>query len=187
MRHTVRAAVATLALLTLATSADARRVTVVHRPHHTQVIVHRGFPIHRTLPHVVVRAPLFRVRVAPRVFLPPVVFGAAIVATEVAAENQIWRGNQSLEKGDEWTEFMLDVDQSGRRLLLDISGGAAAVSFAEVVFENGDTQVVDFDDKAHAPGLYRLLDLEHSRKVDHVRVVARAEGDATALSLRLVG
>jgi hypothetical protein len=171
----------------LASSAEARRrVTVVHRPHHTRVVVHRGFPLHRTLPHVYVRAPRFTVRVAPRVFLPAVVFGAAIVAAEVGAEAAIWHASESLEKDDEWTELMLDADKSGRRLLLEVGQGPAAISFAEVVFANGETQVVDFDEKVRAPGLYSLLDFKEPRKVDHVRVVAKAEGDQTAISLRLL-
>jgi hypothetical protein len=46
--------------------------------------------------------------------------------------------------------------------------------------------VVDFDDKVFKPGLYTLLDFKDGRKVDHVRVVARAMSDATRLTARIL-
>ena len=56
-----------------------------------------------------------------------------------------------------------------------------------MVFENGETQVVDFNDRAHARGVYQLLDFKDGRKVDHVRIVAKAAGDDTQITLHLVG
>jgi hypothetical protein len=187
MNRTLRLVSSILVFVVLTSSAaEAARVRVVHRGRTTRVTVHRGFPIHRTLPRVYVRRPVVAVRVTPRVFLPPVVFGTAVVVEAPAADRQAWSGSETLTKDDEWTEFTLNVDKRGTRLLLQVEDGPAKISFAEVVFDNGDAQVVDFSDKVHGEGLYTLVDFADGRKVDHVRLVAKAVGDETELALRLI-
>ena len=186
MRTAFRTALVIAVLSLVTTAADAARVRVVRRPHRTTVTVRAGFPLHRTLPHVYVRAPRVAVRVTPRVFLPPVVFGATVVAI-ADADTQVWHQRETLAADDEWTDLTLNVDRRGSRLVLQIEDGAARLSFAEVVFDNGEAQVVDFDDEVHAPGVYSLLDFKDGRKVDHVRVVAKAEGERSGLTLRLIG
>jgi hypothetical protein len=173
-----------IALIALAESADAARVRVRRGPAgRTRVTVRTGFPIRRTLPNVVVRpAPV--VRVAPRVYLAPVAFAAVAVAS--IPDSQVWHGSETLEREDGWTDFTQNVDRRGDRLLLQIERGAAQLSFAEVVFESGDAQVVDFDDRTHGRGVYALLDFKDGRKVDHVRVVAKAAAAETEITLRLV-
>ncbi len=187
MRHhrTLRSALLIAALASLASGADAARVRVVHHPHRTTVRVRAGFPLRRTLPRVYVRPPRVAVRVAPRVFLPPLVFAATVVAAPRTAV-QVWRGSEKLDRDDDWTELTLNVDKRGSKLLLDIEGGAAAISFAEVVFDNGEARVVDFADKVHAPGVYSLLDFADGRKVDHVRFVARADESSAEVGFRLI-
>jgi len=175
-----------LAVLPIATTSEAARVRVVRHPRRTTVVVHRGFPIRRTLPHVYVRAPRVAFRVAPRVFLPPVVFGAAVVATLPAPEVRLWREAEVLDREDDWTEFTLNVDRRGSKLLLEVDKGPAEISFAEVVFENGEAQVVDFSDRPHRQGVYSLLDFKDGRKVDHVRIVAKAAGASTEIALHLL-
>jgi hypothetical protein len=150
----------------------------------TRVTVRPGFPIRRTLPTVVVRPAT--IRVAPRVYLAPVVFTAAVVAS-IPSSHQNWRGTETIEREDGWTDFTVDVDRRGGKMLLEIGPGAAQISFAEVVFENGETQVVDFNDHVHARGTYQLLDFANGRKVDHVRVVAKADTAATDITLHLIG
>jgi len=59
------------------------------------------------------------------------------------------------------------------------------VDWAEVVFENGDTRAVDFDEKTLKPGLYSLLDFRDGRKVDHVRMVARAKSYEARVVLKM--
>lgn len=178
--------VALLALLLFATAADAARVRVTKkgpRGRRTTVTVRTGFPIHRKLPSVVVRpAPV--VRVAPRAYLAPVAFGAVVVATLPA--NREWHGSEELDREDGWTDFTMDVDRRGTKLLLEIDRGAAQVSFAEVVFENGEVQVVDFNDRVHRTGYYELLDFRSGRKVDHVRVIAKASTNESEIKLHLV-
>lgn len=178
-------AIAILIVLSLANIAEARRVRrVVVRGPRVRVTVRPGFPIRRALPNVVVR-PGAVVRVAPRVYLAPVVFTAAAVVASLPASD--WKQSEDLDRDDGWTDFTMDVDRRGNRLFLQIEEGAAQISFAEVVFENGETQVVDFNDRAHARGVYSLLDFKDGRKVDHVRIVAKAAGDETEITLHLVG
>lgn len=172
-----------LAALQAAPPADGAR-RVVRRGPRGRVVVHTAFPLRRPLPRVVVRAPLAPVRVAPRVFLPGVAFGAAAFAANAGVAT--WQDSEKLEGEDDWTEFTMNVDQRGRKLLLDIDEGPAQISFAEVVFENGDAQVVDFDDRVHKQGTYLLLDFKDGRKVDHARLVAKATKDSSKLSLHLV-
>jgi hypothetical protein len=181
---------ATVALLPIANDASAARVVTRtrvtrHGVTRTHVVVHEGFPIRRAFPEVVIR-PVPVVRVAPRVYLAPVVFTAAVVAT-VPRSPQNWRGTETLEREDGWTDFTMNVDRRGGKMLLEIGPGAAQISFAEVVFENGETQVVDFNDHVHARGTYDLLNFRDGRKVDHVRVVAKADTANTDVTLHLIG
>src|SRR5438034_959655 len=151
-------------------------------PPRRTVVVHTGFPVHRVLPAVVVR-PGPVVRVAPRLYLAPVVFAATVVALPAVTD---WRGTEGLDRDDGWTDFTMNIDKRGRELLLQIDHGAAQISFAEVVFENGETQVVDFNDHVHRTGTYSLLNFKDGRKVDHVRVVAKADRDDTNITVHLV-
>lgn len=177
-------AIAILIVLSLANIAEARRVKrVVVRGPRVRVTVRPGFPIRRAIPNVVVR-PGAVVRVAPRAYLAPVVFTAAVVASLPSSD---WKQSEGLDREDGWTDFTMDVDRRGNRLFLQIEEGAAQISFVEVVFENGETQVVDFNDRAHARGVYSLLDFKNGRKVDHVRIVAKAAGEETQITLHLAG
>src|SRR6185295_10281734 len=186
MKRRLAAILVVLFAFAITPGAEARRVRVVHRGPRTTVVVHRGFPLHRAFPHVYVRAPRVAFRVAPRVFLPPVVFGAAVVATLPAPEVRLWREAEVLDREDDWTEFTLNVDRRGSKLLLEVDKGPAEISFAEVVFENGEAQVVDFSDRPHRQGVYSLLDFKDGRKVDHVRIVAKAAGASTEIALHLL-
>lgn len=165
--------------------AHAAKVRVRRGPAgRVQVTVRPGFPIRRALPAVVVR-PGAAVHVAPRTYLAPVAFGAVVVASLPADNHQVWRETEVLERKDGWTEFTMNVDRRGDRLLLKIDRGAAQISFAEVAFDNGDTQVIDFNDQMHRSGLYSLLDFEDGRKVDHVRVVAKSDTPRSEITLHL--
>ena len=63
--------------------------------------------------------------------------------------------------------------------------GRVQVDWAEVVFENGDTRVVDMKEWTRERGLYGLLDFADGRKVDHVRVVARAKSYEARVVLKM--
>ena len=125
------------------------------------------------------------VRVTPRVYLAPVAFTAVAVSVPVAT-SRVWTSSEVLEREDGWTDFTLNVDHRGRNMVLEIDRGAAQISFAEVVFDNGDAQVVDFNDRVHATGVYSLIDFKDGRKVDHVRIVAKADTNKSVIQLHLV-
>lgn len=176
-----------IVLLPSARDAEAARVVRVRRGHVTRVhvTVRPGFPIRRTLPTVVVR-PGVAFRVAPRVYLPAVAFGAVVVASLPPANARVWTSAESLDREEGWTDFTMNIDKRGKGLLFDVEEGAAQVSFAEVVFENGETQVVDFNDSTHRRGIYSLLDFKDGRKVDHVRFVAKADTEDATIRVHLV-
>lgn len=179
------------ALAPLAETADAaRRARTVTRtgPHgrtvtRTTVVVHRSFPLRRTWPAVVVRPARAAVVVAPVVYLAPVMWRPVVVARP-AHDRLAWEDGETLYREDDWTEFTLNADSRGQALFIEVIG-KAQLEFAEVVFENGDARVVDFSRKTRGTGLYQLLDFRDGRKVDHVRMVARAKSDEARLVLRM--
>lgn len=161
----------------------ARRVRVVHRgPHRTTVVVRRGWPLRRALPVVVVRPARVMPRVVAAAYLAPVVFTAAVVSRP-AADVITWEDSETFTKDEGWTEVILNADSRGEKLYLEVVNGRVQVDFAEIVFENGDARVVDFANKTHGVGTYGVLDFADGRKVDHVRVVARAKTDEAKLTL----
>ncbi len=146
----------------------------VTRRERTTVVVRQGHPIRRRLPTVIVRRPNVAVRVKPAVFLPIVVWRPLIVARP-AHDLMVWQDAETLDRYDGWTETYFDSDQRGSRLFLEVRSGRVQFDFAEVVFANGDTRVVDFSNGTRGPGLYSLLDFRDGRRVDHVRLIARAK------------
>jgi hypothetical protein len=160
-----------------ASSAFAARKVIRRGPHRTTVVVHRGFPIRRHLPVVVVRPARVAVIVpAPRLFLAPIFW--------TAVDRLVWQDREILTKDEDWTDFTLAVNERGTALYVRLDG-RAQINFAEVVFENGDAQVVDFKEKTHGDGVYRLLDFRDGRKVSHVRMVARAKSTEAKVVLFL--
>ena len=160
------------------------RVRVVNgRPRRTRVVVHRGFPIRRAIPICVVRPARTVVVVRPRMYLAPVVWTAR-VASLPPRERLVWEDSEKLVRADDWTELTFHVDDRGTKLYLQIEG-KAQLEFAEVVFDNGDAQTVDFEEHAHDAGIYSLVDFADGHKVSHVRMVARAQSNEALLSLRM--
>jgi hypothetical protein len=176
--------VAALGLSLLAPAADAKRVRVVKRGHRTTVVVHRGFPIRRTMPTVIVHPARVTVRVRPSAYLAPVVW-APVVVVRPARAAIVWQDAENLDRDDDWTDFTLNVNSRGRGLVMQLTG-RVQLSFAEVVFENGDTRVVDFSNKTRTGGTYRLLNFADGRKVDHVHMVARAMSDGARVGVWMV-
>jgi len=90
-----------------------------------RVTVRPGFPIVRTFPEVVVRTgPV--IRVAPRAYLAPVIFTAAVIATLPPPSAVTYHGTETLEREDGWTDFTMDVNRRGGRMLLDHRTGRGA-------------------------------------------------------------
>ncbi len=175
-------ALATIGPAVAASPGSGQRRKRVHR---TVVVVHKGFPLKRPLRKVVVRPPRVMVRVAPVRFLPHVVWGGVIVAAVPARDILIWEDGETLNREEGWTEFTLNCDNTGTKLWLEVAAGRAQFDWAEVVFSDGEAQVVDMSEWTRGPGHYLLLDFANGRKVDHVRVVARAESSETRLVLKM--
>lgn len=168
-------------------SFAARRVVVRKGAHRTKVVVHRGWPIRRPARVVVVRPARVVVRVAPLRYAAPVFFAGVVVAAAASPANDLlaWEDGETLSRDEDWTEFTLNADARGEKLWLDVRAGRVQFDWAEVVFENGDATVVDFRERTHGPGLYSLLDFKDGRRVDHVRMVARAKSDEARVVLRM--
>ncbi len=108
-----------------------------------------------------------------------------MVVARPAADRIVWQDSESLSREDEWSEINFNSDQRGEKLFLEVADGKVQFDFAEVVFENGECQVIDFNQKTHKAGVYSLLDFKDGRKIDHVRVVARAKSADAEVSLLL--
>ena len=112
--------------------------------------------------------------------------GTAIAAGSAPTRDMVvWEDGETLSKSEDWTEFTLGCGSNGRQLWLQIQSGRAQFDWAEIVFDNGDAQVVDFAEKTHGPGMYCLFDAVRGRKVDHVRVLARARSDEAKVMLQM--
>ncbi|HTO51744.1 MAG TPA: hypothetical protein VMR50_00040, partial [Myxococcota bacterium] len=162
--------------------AHAARVAVVAGPHRVRVVVGPGYPIHRPLPMVVVRRPAVVVRVRPLRYLPVVIWHPVVVARPVGAA-LVWQDAETLYPEEDWAETMFDSNQRGDKLYLEVVRGRVQFDFAEVVFGNGETQVVDFGRAGRGPGLYSLLDFRDGRTIDHVRLIARARSGEARVAL----
>jgi hypothetical protein len=156
-----------------------------HHGARATVVVYKGFPLARPLPRVVVRPPGAAIRVAPRVFLRPAVFPAAVVRVRPAPVAVVWSRDERFLRDDDWTEVALNVNRDGARLYFEIADGPALIGFAEVVYDDGEAQVIDFADQVYPPGFYGLLELPQPRVIDHVRLVAAASDEAVVLGLDL--
>jgi hypothetical protein len=148
----------------------------------TMVVVRPGHPIRRGMHRVVYRRPAVTVRVTPSIFLPLVVWRPLVVARP-APDLMVWQDSETLDRADDWSETYFDSNQRGSMLYLEVTSGRVQFDFAEVVFENGDTRVVDFSNGTRGPGVYQLLDFRDGRRVDHVRLIARARTDRAKVAL----
>ncbi len=188
MKHFIPKALALLLSLAVfapdEASAQRRRVVRVRHPR-VALVVRPGHPIRRALPAAVVIRPARRVVVvrAPLVFLPAVVFTAAVVSLP-ARERLVWQDSETIASDDGWVDTNYGVDATGNALFLEVVG-KADLNFAEVTFANGNVQVVDFNDKTHQAGVYKLLDFTDGRHVMTVRLLAQSKSDETKFSVFL--
>jgi hypothetical protein len=161
---------------------DRAAVRAVRR---STLVLAPGFPIARAVGLAVVvhtvGTPVV-VSAAP-VFLPTMVWGAALVALP-QPEGLAWQGSDYLEATDGWVDSNFSVDRRGDELFLDLSG-QAQLDFAEVTFASGQVQVVDFQNRIYGSGVYDLLDSIDGRRVSTVRIVANSITDPTRLTVYL--
>jgi hypothetical protein len=143
-----------------------------------------GHPLVRPGRSVIIR-PIRRPFVPPTRFVyAPVVRYQPIVVNRPPADRLVWEDSETIQRREQWVESILGVDARGKALFLDLKG-SARVDFAEVRFENGQTQVIDFNEARLSPGLHPLLDFADDRRVDSVRIVARAMTAQATLRLLL--
>jgi hypothetical protein len=178
-----------ISTLVPADSMAQRRVVVrpragVRRPVvRARLVVHARHPIRRVLPAAVVVRPAHRAVVvgAPLVFLPALAWAPAIVPLP-ARERLIWEDSEVIERDEGWVDTNFGIDSSGNALFLDIHG-SASFNFAEVTFANGNVQVVDFNERSHENGIYKLLDFADGRHVKTFRILAKSESENTKLTV----
>lgn len=180
-------------LLLAATGAVAqrRRAVVVHPARHPvaarhALVVRSGHPIHRLLPREVVLRPAHRAVLvrAPLRYLPALTWRAAFV-TLPPRERIVWQDTQTIERDEEWVDTNYGVDGNGNAVFLHIDGNAQ-LNFAEVTYENGSVQVVDFNEESHGAGSYKILDLGGGEQhVMTVRILAKSESDDAKLAVYL--
>jgi len=177
---------ATLLLWSADLSAQRRRVVVRRAPvRRTTIVVRPAHPIRRVLPRTVVVRPARTAVVVgvPLVFLSAVVWRPAVVVLP-PRDRLLWEESEALAKEDEWVDCNFGVDRRGGALFLEIEG-TAQLNFAEVTFENGNVQVVDFEDHEHKTGVYELLNFADGRVVKTVRVLAKSNSDEATLTVYL--
>jgi hypothetical protein len=68
----------------------------------------------------------------------------------------IWQDTETIELDEDWVESNFGVDDRGDALYLQVEG-RVQLNFADVTYENGEVQVVEFNEGTHASGTYRLL------------------------------
>jgi hypothetical protein len=165
-------------LAAMGSMAQRRRPVVVRPARHPiaarhALAVRTGHPIHRLLPReVVVRTARRAVVVrAPLRYLPALTWRAAFV-TLPPRERIVWQDTETITRDEEWVDTNYGVDGTGNALFLHLDG-AAQLNFAEVTYENGNVQVVDFNEEGHGAGTYKLLDLGADEHVMTVRVLAK--------------
>jgi len=97
----------------------------------------------------------------------------------------VWEDGETISRDEDWTEFTLGCDNSGTKLWLEVVAGRVQFDWAEVVFANREARVVEMKEFARGPGYYELLDFQGGRKVDHVRMVARARTPEARVVLKM--
>jgi hypothetical protein len=161
------------------------RTVIRHPVHRSAVVVHRGHPLRRALPASVVVRPARRAVVvgAPRVFLPSLVWRPT-TAVLPSGDRLVWQDSEAITHDEGWVDANFGVDSEGNSLFLGING-KTRLNFAEITFANGNVQVMDFNEKTHGDGIYRLLDFADGRQVKTVRLLAKSESGEAKLAVYL--
>ena len=122
--------------------------------------------------------------ITTEVLIPPL---TALLTEQTAGPT---RAEEVIEIEAQLLDLYRDPNLKTKPALLENRGGAyyseaAAQLVASLHDGRGDVQVVDYNEHAHAKGIYRLYDFPGVRHVKTVRMVARAESDDATLRLYL--
>lgn len=141
-----------------------------------------GHPLRRPARTVIVRrpAPVVRTKV---VYAAPIVWTRAVV-TLPPRDRMVWEDSETFRRREDWVDTFYNVNNRGDALYFRVAG-RAQVDFAEVTFNNGQTQVVDFNEAPLEDGTYRLLDFADGRQVDYVRMVARSRAPQSTITVMM--
>jgi hypothetical protein len=112
-------------------------------------------------------------------------WGGIVASTLPGRDLMVWEDGENLAQDEEWTEFTLNCENTGTKLWLEIVAGKVRFDWAEVVFGNGEAQVVEMQEFVRDPGYYLLLDFAAGREIDHVRMVAKAESPEARVVLKM--
>jgi hypothetical protein len=176
------------ALYALTPRAEAHKATGKPAgPKAVALALPESWPIESGVKAAIVHPARTEIDVTASSYLSPVPFSGAAVAAASAPTRDViaWEDGETLLKREDWTQFTLGCNARGERLWLEIPSGKVQFEWAEVVFQTGQSQVVQFTDKVQTPGLFTLLDVTSGKIVDHVRVLARAKSDEAKVILRL--
>jgi hypothetical protein len=175
-------------LLALPLGAAARKSAGRHfGARATALVFAEDWPLAAAVRAAIVHPARTDIKVVGATFLEPVPFAETrVVATAAPSRDAIvWEDGETLLKDEDWTQFTLGCDSRGGRMWLEIQTGKVQFEWAEVVFQTGESQVVEFSEKVQTPGLFSLLDVPNGKIVDHVRVLARAKSDEAKVIVRL--
>ena len=179
-----------LSILGLALAGSSLATQNTARPHKTQyrrsmVEVHHEWPLRRAQRMVVVHPARVRYGVTPAAFLPVVMWSGAVSTRKPVREDLLWEDGETFIADVNWTQFTLNCSAPGTKLWLQVAKGSIQFDWAEVTFDNGATCVVDMRTWIRGPGLYTLLEFPERRRVDHLRMVARARTEQARVVARL--
>ena len=149
-----------------------------------RAVLRPSIPIHREPPRVVVRRHPVPVDVRIVYSAPPIIWRAPVLHAW-PYDRWAWEDSEVLRRWEGWTDVVLDVNERGRSLYLELSG-TTQLDFAEVVFRDGHARVVDFRQRTHRRGIYELMEFRYDRRVDYVRLVARAMSPSVRIGVRMV-
>ncbi len=175
-----------LTFATLAAPAFAEGSTHAAEPvskgaAHPPVEVKSASPIHRTPKQVTHRHSGLHSWVEPTTFLPVTVW-SAVMLPRTGPLNRLWEQEQIVDPVDGWSELIYQVPQGGSSLVMNFNF-PIQFDFAEIVYQDGLVQTVDLAGPSRAPGAYTLADLDPTRLVDHVRIIAEATDSVAYLQV----
>ena len=143
-----------------------------------------GHPLARPGRTVIVRS-----RPAAVVVRTPIVYAAPVfwtrrVVTLPARDRLLWEDSEVIHRREDWVDTTLNVNNRGNALYLNIDG-RSHLDFAEVHFDNGQVQVVDFNNGDVERGTFLLLDFANGRHVNAVRLIAKSQSPRSKLTVYL--
>jgi hypothetical protein len=144
-----------------------------------------GHPLVRPGRTVIVRP----ARPAAVVVRTPIVYAAPVVwtrrvATLPARDRLLWEDSEVITRREDWVDTTLNVNNRGNALYLNIEG-RSHLDFAEVHFDNGQVQVVDFNNSNIERGTFLLLDFVNGRQVNAVRLIAKSQSPRSKITVYL--